>query len=157
MGDKVPDTQSNIDIFVATKRNGSPVYENVLVEPLGPNTYRLLRSPGLALGIAADDVFEVTPDRRFHVLRRGMNLCVQILNGSGVQDMLETSVAVFNGIGGRLDGQSPKELVFTIHVSVGFSRTEKACVEIVSKFSGARWYYGNVYDPADGVTPLNWW
>jgi hypothetical protein len=26
-----------------------------------------------------------------------------------------------------------------------------------SKYPGCQWIYGNVYDPADGVTPLNWW
>jgi hypothetical protein len=28
--------------------------------------------------------------------------------------------------------------------------------EMMEQFPGSEWYYGNVYDPRDGVTPLNW-
>jgi hypothetical protein len=27
----------------------------------------------------------------------------------------------------------------------------------LARFPDSIWYYGNVYDPEDGVTPLNWW
>jgi hypothetical protein len=29
--------------------------------------------------------------------------------------------------------------------------------EAVQRHPGSTWLYGNVYDPSDGVTPLNWW
>ena len=29
--------------------------------------------------------------------------------------------------------------------------------EFVGRDGQSAWMYGNVYDPADGETPLNWW
>jgi hypothetical protein len=61
------------------------------------------------------------------------------------------------GTGGRLDGRSPGKLVYTLPVSAGFASIEAELQSVVEKFSNVEWFYGNVYDPADGVTPLNWW
>jgi hypothetical protein len=30
-------------------------------------------------------------------------------------------------------------------------------IEFVAAHPGTEWMFGNVYDPRDGVTPLNWW
>ncbi len=48
-------------------------------------------------------------------------------------------------------------LVFSIHVSCGFETIEKIMEETVGRDADSTWMYGNVYDPADGSTPLNWW
>jgi hypothetical protein len=44
-----------------------------------------------------------------------------------------------------------------VPLSEGFSKIEKVFNSTVEKCSGYGWSYGNVYDPTDGVTPLNWW
>ena len=48
-------------------------------------------------------------------------------------------------------------LVYSIHVSCGFSAIENILNEFVGRDGQSAWMYGNVYDPADGETPLNWW
>ena len=60
-------------------------------------------------------------------------------------------------LGGRLDGESERVLVATIPVRLGFTKIERVIEDLVDKFPGAQWFYGNVYDPVDGITPLNWW
>ena len=44
------------------KTSGEPVFEQVLVDLLDDGTYRIIATPGLVLGVAADDVVRVTPD-----------------------------------------------------------------------------------------------
>jgi cytochrome b561 len=58
---------------------------------------------------------------------------------------------------GSLDQQTLRLLVYSIHVSIGFQTLEILLDRIIGQFPGTVWYYGNVYDPADGVTPLDWW
>ena len=58
---------------------------------------------------------------------------------------------------GRLDGESENVLVYTVPVSVGFPTLEAAPKKIVARHPTIEWFYGNVYDPVDGTTPLNWW
>jgi hypothetical protein len=60
-------------------------------------------------------------------------------------------------IDATLDLTSPRILVFTIHVSIGFQKIEDTINKVLGNFPDTVWYYGNVYDPQDGVTPLNWW
>ena len=56
-----------------------------------------------------------------------------------------------------MDLETPRLAVFSIHVSIGFQTIETLLDRITGQFPGTLWYYGNVYDPADGVTPLDWW
>lgn len=47
--------------------------------------------------------------------------------------------------------------MFTIPVATGFRAVEAVFDGWVAEHPGWEWAYGNVYDPADGVTPLGWW
>jgi hypothetical protein len=58
---------------------------------------------------------------------------------------------------GWLDGKAAKELVYTIPVSAGFPAIEGLFSEVKAAYPDVEWYFGNVYDERDGVTPLNWW
>ena len=60
-------------------------------------------------------------------------------------------------LGGVLDGGIERGLVFTLPVSVGFPVIEDCFNRWVDEHPGWEWYFGNVYDPRDGITPLNWW
>ena len=48
-------------------------------------------------------------------------------------------------------------LVHTIPLSAGFDAGAAAFDDAVHRHPGSARLYGNVYDPSDGVTPLNWW
>jgi hypothetical protein len=146
-----------VEIVVGKTRAGKPAYEEVRVQSRGGSEYKLLQSPGLALGLAAGDVFKVNPDKTFEVVERGGNVCIQIFHPSDVREIEGRASPAMQAIGGRLDGLAAKELVYTISASVGFTAIEAALDKILSEFPTAEWLYGNVYDPNDGVTPLNWW
>jgi hypothetical protein len=133
------------------------VEEEVVVEPLGGNRHRLLQSPGLVLGLAAGDVFEVGERGECRVLERGRNVCIQIFFRADGPSLEARATEGLAALKGRLDGKTAKELVYTVPVSSGFTEMERVLADLVSRFPGAEWYYGNVYDPNDGVTPLNWW
>ena len=45
----------------------------------------------------------------------------------------------------------------TVPVSAGFPAIEAVFNAWVAEHPGWEWSFGNVYDPADGVTPLGWW
>ncbi len=146
-----------IQILAATSSSGSPVYEEAVVEDAGEGRFRLMQSPGLALGVAAGDVFELFDDCRYHVVSRGGNVCIQVYLKEENPDIAPALMERLGSLGGRLDGRAKGLLVFTVGVSIGFPAIERALRATVDEFPKIEWYYGNVYDPADGVTPLNWW
>lgn len=57
---------------------------------------------------------------------------------------------------GSVDGETDKNMCFSIPVSAGFSAIEGFFNELSARFGNISWYYGNVYGD-DGITPLNWW
>jgi len=48
-------------------------------------------------------------------------------------------------------------LVYSIHYSIGFQEIEDTLNGALEDYPYAVWYYGNVYDPEDGTTPIGWW
>lgn len=148
--------RTTITLRCGAARSGRNVYEEVLVEQGDQSTYEVLASPGLVLGIAAGDTIRVENQDDFAVVARGGNVCIQVFRGAGVDILEPLSTREVAAIGGRLDGRTDRELVYTVGVSVGFAAIERAMARIMDGFSDCEWYYGNVYDPADGVTPLNW-
>ncbi len=146
-----------ITIRAGRSTTGADVQEEVLVEELHPEEFRLLRSPGLVLGLAAEDVFRRTPEGKHELVSRGQNVCVQIFVPEKDRAALQTFLtAEVDRLGGRLDGVARGHLVFTIPVKAGFGAIEQALNQGVDHYPAAEWYFGNVY-AEDGVTPLNWW
>ncbi len=45
----------------------------------------------------------------------------------------------------------------SLPVSVGFPVIENVMERFLQAQPESEWYFGNVYDRRDGVTPLNWW
>jgi hypothetical protein len=60
-------------------------------------------------------------------------------------------------IDGVLHGREGDLAVFTVPVRFGFPVIEAALDAICADHPGVEWYFGNVYDPSNGVTLLNWW
>ena len=149
--------------LVAEVKDGKPVLENVVVERLGENHFHLVCSPGLVPGMAAGDEFELA-DHEMHgyrLLKRGGNICVQVFLPIDARTGLQTIVPLVEQLGGRLDGEAAVSrnsmLVFTFPVSAGFPAIEKLMARVKAISPDCEWFYGNVYDLKDGVTPLNWW
>ncbi|MBE4753627.1 DUF4265 domain-containing protein [Corallococcus sp. ZKHCc1 1396] len=137
------------------------VTEDVPVEVMGENRFRVLLSPGMVEGLAAGDEFEVIDEesREFRVLKRGGNFCVwyffpeEEMNRGSEYKLLRERIAE---IGGRLDGGGSTTLIFTVPAASGFDRIADFFDEAVLLVKGASWQFSNAYDPILRV-PLPWW
>jgi hypothetical protein len=150
----MPDT---LNLFAGRRSDSSRVDEEVLVRSLGGRRFELLKSPGIVLGLAAGDVFELNDNDEFVVVTRGRNLCVQLFFMTEPEALAQEATHRLEPLGGRLDGRAVRQLVYTVPVAAGFESIEGALRALVTRFPQVTWYFGNVYDPKDGVTPLNWW
>jgi hypothetical protein len=150
--------QPTVRLLATIKESGQPVFEEVPVEVLGPNRYRLLASPGILDGLAAGDTFTVDPESHlYRVKEQGGNLCAQVwypgLDLAGRVDA-ELMPAV-TAMGGRLDGREQELSSFTIPLAAGIAAIEELFNDWVDSADGATWSFGNAYEE-DGVTPLPW-
>ncbi len=148
-----------VHVPVGQASSGNEVVESLLVEPVGEGIYRLLRSPGLADGLAAGDLFRLLPGEEagFEILKRGGNLAVQIYHDGEQTPALLAAVAALESLGGTRDDRGGKATVVSVPVSVGFPVIERVMTRFLEVQPNSEWYFGNVYDPQDGVTPLAWW
>ena len=148
-----------LNLVVRTNPDGSPFHESVLDEELGGSRFKVLASPGLLEGLAAGDEIELTAEEPtgFRVTRRGGNVCVQFFWNGDLKTCIQNLEPKAIALGGCMDGEAERELVFTIPIAAGFPAIERIFYEAQKQYAGCSWLYGNVYDPADGVTPLNWW
>ena len=137
---------------------GKPTQEPVHVIDLGGERFRLLHSPGFVQGIAAGDEFQILDEQgAFRVLHRSGNIAVQVFSEVPVEPMVGDFTRRVAEIGGVLDGRIEQGMVFTIPIQAGFPTIEALFNELVAAHAGMEWLYGNVYDPRDGMTPLDWW
>ena len=136
--------------------------ETLPVVALGQGRYLLLASPGFVEGLAAGDEFQLDVRARggHRVLQRGGNLCVWFYHSEPLDESSEATCdvrLVAESLGGRLDGGYSRMLVLTVPLAAGFDVVAAAFDEAVRRHAGSAWLYGNVYDPSEGSTPLNWW
>lgn len=159
-----------LPLIAGYRPDGEGIVEQVPVTPLGddhnpkatkPATaqYRLLRSPAFVRGLAAGDKirFPTDTDEGYELIQRSGNLCLRVLSKSNIDEVLQALTPEIELLDGILDVETQRLLVYSIHVSIGFQAIELLLDRISGQFAGTLWYYGNVYDPADGVTPLDWW
>lgn len=148
---------SVIEIYAGSRRDGSPVVERLQVEESDDGLV-LVRSPGFVKGIAKGDKIKFDPaDHSFELVRRSGNLCIRVYGKEGMTELAQDLAPEIEKMGGELDLETERMLVMSIHVSCGFAAVEKLMNDHVDEQCEQVWLYGNVYDPKDGVTPLNWW
>lgn len=131
---------STINLTVGAMRDGSPFDESILVDVLGENRYRVAASPGLAEGMAAGEI-ELAPDEPFgyRMLKRGGNISVQFFWHEGdIKQCLREMEPRAKAIGGRIDGETPGLLVFTLSASAGFPAIEEIFCDAEKAVSGLR-------------------
>ena len=139
-------------------KDGLPRKEPVHARELGENEYLLDSSPGFVIGVASGDTIKIlNQDGKFEVLERGFNLAVQLYSTQSIRARHKELSDLLVPLKGYIDGAIEKGIVCTIPLSAGFSEIEKVFNSFVNKYPEIEWYYGNVYDPDDGITPLNWW
>lgn len=147
-----------IELLAGYDPQGKPIVERLQVKELEDASVQLVRSPAFIKGMAAGDVIKLDPDnQRFDIVRRSGNLSVVIFCRGDTQKLSENLTPQLEKLGGSLDTETERMLVFSMHVSLGFQTIEDILNKHVGEQSQSVWQYGNVYDPADGETPLNWW
>lgn len=147
-----------IEIFAGLDPQGKPFVEKLPVLELATGELQLVKSPAFVKGLASGDVIKFLPATgEFEIVQHSGNLSVRIFSKNTISQIADALTPELEKLGGDLDIETARMLVYSIHVSCGFNTIE----EIINRALGASgdsiWMYGNVYDPADGETPLNWW
>ena len=153
---RAPDGIPTVGVVAGHAPGGRAVHEELAVEPVAPARYRVLATPGLADGFAADDVVELDVEGNATVVERGGNLGVQIHSRAHDDEAVGRLVDATEALGGWLDGVDPGRVIaLTFPVGAGFPAVEALLGGYVAE-QDAEWYFTNVYG-ADGETPLGWW
>ncbi|WP_341936927.1 DUF4265 domain-containing protein [Marinimicrobium sp. C2-29] len=147
-----------IELFAGTRPDGQPIVEQLPAIELDAGQLQLVRSPAFAQGIAGGDVVKLLPaTQELELVKRSGNVSLRVFTKGDMASLADKLVPPLEKLGGELDLNNDRMLVFTIHVSCGFEAIEKILEDAIGKDELSAWRYGNVYDPADGTTPLNWW
>ena len=158
-----PDTIEKIELpFLAgINPDGDPVFESLEIELVedSEDEIRLVKSPLLTRNLAAGDKLKVVnvSTAQYELLRRSGNLSIRVFRVHQLDVLAENLTAKIEKMGGSLDAQTDRALVYSIHFSIGFQTIEDMLSEVCRDYPDTVWYYGNVYDPEDGTTPLEWW
>jgi len=153
------EAMKSVRTYAGRSSAGEAVHENLLVDELSSNLFKLRASPGLVLGLAKGDVFKLDAKAEPVVIQRGGNIAIQIYQKKGAANQhRKIEETILDSLSSSsLDGITEQQLVFTVPASEGFPKIEGILNALVSDYPGYEWYFGNVYEPADGITPLNWW
>lgn len=152
-------TMVTLLLYAGRSSSGSPVRESLEAEETSSERYVLSVTPLLALGVAEGDEIRLVDQAlgTFVVERRSGNLAIQSFAKEFSSAMERSLTARVIRLGGRVGLRSPKGMSASVPVSRGFSTIEAELDAFCQEHPGTEWYFGNVYDPKDGVTPLNWW
>ena len=145
-----------IELFAGIGSDGKPVVERLPVSINEDNSCQLVKSPAFIKGIASGDTIKLEEGtQNFELIKRSGNLAVRVYSREDITEIATELTPQLEKLGGEQDVETPRMLVYSIHVSCGFKEIE----ELLNSISddGVMWMYGNVYDPQDGTTPLNWW
>lgn len=147
-----------IELFAGVDASGQAVIERMPVKiSEEDDSCQLVKSPAFVKGIASGDTIKLRPGSQdFELIKRSGNLCIRVLSRDDIGSLAESLAPELEKLGGELDTETERLLVFSIHVSCGFQAIEALLNKHVDGQSSV-WLYGNVYDPKDGETPLNWW
>lgn len=147
-----------IELFAGLQPDGQPVVERLPVKVLEDNSCQLVKSPSFIKGIASGDVIKLNKeDRSFELIKRSGNLSIRVFAREDIGQLADDLTAQLEKLGAEIDLENERMLIYSIHVSCGFSAIEKILNDHVGEETDSAWLYGNVYSPEDGVTPLNWW
>lgn len=159
MSDAIAGTdQTLVEVDADCLSDGRVVKEVLWVELMQRGTYRLVRSPLVAQGLAVGDEFEVSAfDKSVRVVCHGGCLCVQLfMKPELTRDVSEDlAVRVHLELGGGLDAHTASIAGFWIPMSAGFPAVERVFGDFVAGRTDSEWMFANVY--AEDGSPLNWW
>lgn len=145
-----------VEIFAGLDANHQPIAEKLPVRVNEDGSLQLVKSPVFLKGLASGDSIRYDHDKReVELLKRSGNLSIRVISRADIAAISDQLTPALEKLGGELDLENERMLVYSIHVSCGFKTIEQLLDQHVS--NDTLWLYGNVYDPKDGTTPLNWW
>ena len=156
-----PDTQTELPFLAGVDDEGEPIFESLSVTAVDEEQglVRLLRSPLFARNLASGDRIKVinAATAEYRLEERSGNLSIRVFSKEDIDPLAETLTPALEKIDGALDLRHERALVYSIHYSIGFQEIEDTLNDALKDYPYAVWYYGNVYDPEDGTTPIGWW
>ncbi len=145
-----------VELFAGTGLDGRPVVERLQVIVHEDDSCQLVKSPAFIKGIASGDVIKLEQGtQNFSLIKRSGNLAIRVYCRDDSSELVDELSPPLEKLGAELDIETSRMLIYSIHVSCGFGQIEGLLNSVVS--DDVMWTYGNVYDPEDGQTPLNWW
>ena len=120
-------------------------------------------------GVARGDEVRLVDESAgaFEVMKRSGFLAIQVFYQAPSGGLLDSVRAMVSSLDGMVDEVTEREtgksrlgvVVISVHVDQGWNLIETRLNALVDHYkdAGANWYFGNVYDPVDGKTPLRWW
>jgi hypothetical protein len=149
-----------VQLLAGTDSQGMPVLEKLKAKRLEKEgTYELLHSPLFVRDLAAGDVYSCEDDNpaSYTVIKRSGKLAVRVFSKENPAALDAALTPEVEKLDGSLDLKADRALVYSVHVNIGFGEIERLFDNAIADNLGSVWYYGNIYDREDGVTPLNWW
>jgi hypothetical protein len=135
--------QTVIKVFVGMA-NGVEHFENLLVEARADGTYRLLRSPKMASGLAREDTFRVDDLGDVLDVRSGLFDAYQVvMNGNFTKESLAELICLPESFGGTFDAHDECKAGLSIPKSADWRTFERALEAYSEKFGAI---YGNSSD-----------
>jgi hypothetical protein len=152
--------QAILQLPAGYDNDGQTVMEKVEAYVLeGEDHYEIKKTPLLVRGLAKGDIISTSQEKddKFVVIKHSGNLAIRVFRKTGLELLENGLTPQVEMHDGSLDINTERALSYAIHVNLGFSAIETLFDNAIATYPDSVWYYGNVYDPTDGVTPLNWW
>lgn len=119
--------------------------------------FQLVKSPAFIKGLASGDCINYMAEQRdYQLVQRSGNLSIRVFCRGDIANLSDSLSPQLEKLGAEHDTETERMLVFSAHVSLGFSAIEQILNDHIGEESDSIWMYGNVY-AEDGETPLNWW
>lgn len=147
-----------LSLHAGKRPDGQDVVEQIRVRLTENKTYRLVQSPAFVQGLASgDEISFDSRDNSFELIKHSGNLAIRVFCRGDLEQLKDSMLGDMEKLGAELDFSNERLMLFSIHVSCGFNLIEEILNKHVGEKTQSMWVYGNVYDPQDGSTPLNWW
>ncbi len=152
--------QAVLQLPAGRDSEGKQVIERVEVYVLEKDGhFELKASPLFVRNLARGDVIFVDEEKpdTFSIVERSGNLALRVFRKNDIHELENRLTPEVEKLDGNLDLKTKRALSYSLHVNLGFAAIESLFDNVMAQYPDSVWYYGNVYDPNDGTTALNWW
>ena len=137
-----------IEVYVGSRSNGTPRFEKLWVELLPDDTYRLVRTPKLALGLAREDTFRVDPRGNVVDITSGPYLGIQVISERPLdQAAIDGLIAAAAEAGGTLDVHDDLVAGLAVPREVTDERLRGAIDRYAATHPVRGWWVASTEDP----------